>query len=155
MVRLRSPAPAYMGEFPSGQRGQTVNLLSLTSLVRIQLPPPNKNTDPRGRYFYLSRELQLRTRTFAFTRKCLLVRIPLCGIFAKGEYPASLEINRPLWSVFLFVEGAPTSDKGICSTCKCLLVRIPLCGIFAKGEYPASQQQKRAFVGRQKCVFVE
>ena len=31
-----------MGEFPSGQRGQTVNLLSLTSLVRIQLPPPNK-----------------------------------------------------------------------------------------------------------------
>ena len=32
-----------MGEFPSGQRGQTVNLLSLTSLVRIQLPPPTKN----------------------------------------------------------------------------------------------------------------
>ena len=31
-----------LGEFPSGQRGQTVNLLSLTSLVRIQLPPPNK-----------------------------------------------------------------------------------------------------------------
>ena len=32
-----------MGEFPSGQRGQTVNLLSMTSLVRIQLPPPRKN----------------------------------------------------------------------------------------------------------------
>ena len=31
-----------MGAFPSGQRGQTVNLLSLTSLVRIQLPPPTK-----------------------------------------------------------------------------------------------------------------
>ena len=31
-----------MGEFPSGQRGQTVNLLSMTSLVRIQLPPPEK-----------------------------------------------------------------------------------------------------------------
>ena len=46
MVRLRSPAPVLnMGEFPSGQRGQTVNLLSLTSLVRIQLPPPNKDTD--------------------------------------------------------------------------------------------------------------
>ena len=28
-----------MGEFPSGQRGQTVNLLSLTSVVRIHLPP--------------------------------------------------------------------------------------------------------------------
>ena len=33
-----------MGEFPSGQRGQTVNLLSTTSLVRIQLPPPTKTT---------------------------------------------------------------------------------------------------------------
>ena len=30
-----------MGEFPSGQRGQTVNLLSLTSVVRIHLPPPS------------------------------------------------------------------------------------------------------------------
>ena len=29
-----------MGDFPSGQRGQTVNLLSTTSLVRIQHPPP-------------------------------------------------------------------------------------------------------------------
>ena len=29
-----------MGEFPSGQRGQTVNLLSSTSMVRIHLPPP-------------------------------------------------------------------------------------------------------------------
>ena len=27
-------------EFPSGQRGQTVNLLSPTSMVRIHLPPP-------------------------------------------------------------------------------------------------------------------
>ena len=30
------------GEFPSGQRGQTVNLLSLTSVVRIHHPPPEK-----------------------------------------------------------------------------------------------------------------
>ena len=29
-----------MEGFPSGQRGQTVNLLSLTSMVRIHLPPP-------------------------------------------------------------------------------------------------------------------
>ena len=32
-----------MGEFPSGQRGQTVNLLSLTSVVRIHLPPPRRS----------------------------------------------------------------------------------------------------------------
>ena len=31
-----------MGEFPSGQRGQTVNLLLIASVVRIHLPPPTK-----------------------------------------------------------------------------------------------------------------
>ncbi len=31
---------SIMGDFPSGQRGQTVNLLSLTSVVRIHHPPP-------------------------------------------------------------------------------------------------------------------
>ena len=29
-----------MGEFPSGQRGQTVNLLRFASVVRIHLLPP-------------------------------------------------------------------------------------------------------------------
>ena len=43
-----------MGEFPSGQRGQTVNLLSLTSLVRIQLPPPEKSTFERKCFFQLN-----------------------------------------------------------------------------------------------------
>ena len=31
---------SIMGKFPSGQRGQTVNLLSQTSVVRIHLSPP-------------------------------------------------------------------------------------------------------------------
>ena len=35
------------GEFPSGQRGQTVNLLHLASVVRIHLPPPTKKTPLR------------------------------------------------------------------------------------------------------------
>ena len=61
MVRLRSPAPYFMGEFPSGQRGQTVNLLSLTSLVRIQLPPPIKNTDLVSVFFY-GREEHIQSR---------------------------------------------------------------------------------------------
>ena len=39
-VRLPLPAPNAVVEFPSGQRGQTVNLLSPTSMVRIHLPPP-------------------------------------------------------------------------------------------------------------------
>ena len=42
-----------MGAFPSGQRGQTVNLLSTTSVVRIH-PLPPKNGDPvRGCRFFL------------------------------------------------------------------------------------------------------
>ena len=68
MVRLRSPAPSvshcgteYMGDFPSGQRGQTVNLLSLTSVVRIHHPPPTKtehlSTDKCSVFVYPSRRL--------------------------------------------------------------------------------------------------
>ena len=34
----------HMGEFPSGQRGQTVNLLLIASVVRIHLPPPAETT---------------------------------------------------------------------------------------------------------------
>ena len=34
-----SPIVGFMGEFPSGQRGQTVNLLALPSVVRIHFPP--------------------------------------------------------------------------------------------------------------------
>ena len=32
-----------LGEFPSGQRGQTVNLLAVLSVVRIHLPPLTYN----------------------------------------------------------------------------------------------------------------
>ena len=42
-----------MGEFPSGQRGQTVNLLSPTSVVRIHLPPPEKRTCESKSFFQL------------------------------------------------------------------------------------------------------
>ena len=42
-----------MGDFPSGQRGQTVNLLSTTSLVRIQHPPPQKSIHICGCFFVL------------------------------------------------------------------------------------------------------
>ena len=43
----------YVGEFPSGQRGQTVNLLSMTSMVRIHPLPPIKKA-PDGCFFYWS-----------------------------------------------------------------------------------------------------
>ena len=34
-----SPIIGFMGRFPSGQRGQTVNLLQIASVVRIHLCP--------------------------------------------------------------------------------------------------------------------
>ena len=46
-----------MGEFPSGQRGQTVNLLAMPSMVRIHLPPPKiPIVLLDGRYFSLPAE---------------------------------------------------------------------------------------------------
>ena len=64
MVRLRSPAPVmfggicrrhykfYMGAFPSGQRGQTVNLLAMPSVVRIHPLPPKKKTTRLGGFLF-------------------------------------------------------------------------------------------------------
>ena len=43
-----------MGVFPSGQRGQTVNLLALPSVVRIHpLPPKQRTTQTGGSLFWL------------------------------------------------------------------------------------------------------
>ena len=44
----------HMGEFPSGQRGQTVNLLAVLSVVQIHLPPPEKPTSFDLSVFQLS-----------------------------------------------------------------------------------------------------
>ena len=41
-----------MGVFPSGQRGQTVNLLSSTSVVRIHPLPPKNRLVKTSRFFY-------------------------------------------------------------------------------------------------------
>ena len=40
------------GDFPSGQRGQTVNLLSLTSVVRIHHPPPKRPCLKTGSFLH-------------------------------------------------------------------------------------------------------
>ena len=42
-----------MGDFPSGQRGQTVNLLATPSVVRIHHLPPNKNRSFEWFLFFL------------------------------------------------------------------------------------------------------
>ena len=46
-------------EFPSGQRGQTVNLLSPTSMVRIHLPPPFfDNTAPQNEVLFYCKKME-------------------------------------------------------------------------------------------------
>ncbi len=67
-----------MGDFPSGQRGQTVNLLSLTSVVRIHHPPPNKRPSPKGLVFYLvekvgERNTETRTQENKKTNRIISV----------------------------------------------------------------------------------
>ena len=42
-----------MGDFPSGQRGQTVNLLASPSVVRIHPLPPEKDDCESNRLFQL------------------------------------------------------------------------------------------------------
>ena len=49
----RQPLQLHRGAFPSGQRGQTVNLLSTTSVVRIHPLPPGKKVVPLARPFFL------------------------------------------------------------------------------------------------------
>ena len=51
IVGLKPSDKFNMGVFPSGQRGQTVNLLSSTSVVRIHPLPPKRETSPKGLVF--------------------------------------------------------------------------------------------------------
>ncbi len=55
-VRRRSAPDVIkpnMGAFPSGQRGQTVNLLAMPPVVRIHPLPPKQSTRPCGGCFVL------------------------------------------------------------------------------------------------------
>ena len=52
----------HMGEFQSGQMGQTVNLLSLTSVVRIHLPPPKKRVQICALFCFVRKTKKARIR---------------------------------------------------------------------------------------------
>ena len=86
-----------MGEFPSGQRGQTVNLLRFASMVRIRPPPPNKH-----RNF----DTKITVLIFVYIRKNHDFSIFLCEIQSRcgvdpqrlflfmGRLPHFVNINR-------------------------------------------------------------
>ena len=77
-----------MEEFPSGQRGQTVNLLRFASVVRIHPPPPS-----RSKVRFAPTFLKVRARSQS------KVRLPLPRLFQTG--PAALG------SGFLFLRLPP------------------------------------------------
>ena len=101
-VRVRLPAPIFpqrskvnMGEFPSGQRGQTVNLLSVTSVVRIHLPPPNSALKDAEFCFILSTFRTIlcifikaapdRTRQFSGANRCCFLFFSLFLTARRGQ----------------------------------------------------------------------
>ena len=79
--RVRLPAPIEpqmnMGEFPSGPRGQTVNLLRFASMVRIRPPPPEKDHSFRiGLFLRLDADSNPSNATVRWTvARCGLDRI--------------------------------------------------------------------------------
>ena len=131
MVRLRSPAPYFMGEFPSGQRGQTVNLLSLTSLVRIQLPPPIKKHRLYVGVFLLLRiacdpEQALACKCAGSHLSGSRRKLACVRLSEKSSPSANTQLLRqPLWLVFFYAEEADASN----SVTKSSLCRIPRSGI--------------------------
>ena len=94
-----------MGEFPSGQRGQTVNLLSMTSVVRIHLPPPNSALKDAEFCFILS--------TF---------RTILC-IFIKAAPDRARQFSGANRCCFLFFSLFLTARRGQSQLACCLSLR--------------------------------
>ena len=71
-----------MGEFPSGQRGQTVNLLAMPSVVRIHLPPPKRSKEIFASFFYfLPRSIAGYGPCSRYAASCALP----CSLFSQGN----------------------------------------------------------------------
>ena len=105
----------FLGDFPSGQRGQTVNLLSTTSLVRIQHPPPQKHFE-RSAFLFVVGDAAHLTCLFALakiwfvlllTNRSLLASEDESKSLASSENPARFISPQKHFerSAFLFVVG--------------------------------------------------
>ncbi len=63
-----------MGGFPSGQREQTVNLSSMTSVVRIHHLPPVVKSTPNGVLFFFCVEKSSYFSKIRFSEKVAVKR---------------------------------------------------------------------------------
>ncbi len=71
-----------MGVFPSGQRGQTVNLLAMPTVVRIHPPPPKRLVICKSLFYFPN----LRTMFTAHRKMCRFFIFPWC--YMAAHYPA-------------------------------------------------------------------
>ena len=81
-----------MGDFPSGQRGQTVNLLSLTSVVRIHHPPPTKPDAIASGFCFGGgwwQEVTDASVRLPFGFKLVIATLVLCGATSRSETRAA------------------------------------------------------------------
>ena len=92
-----NPCPSYMGEFPSGQRGQTVNLLLLASMVRIHPLPPRRSKVRFAPFFFTEKHppasllLLFRKKTMRF---CGSPTAPF-GLSQLKKYDCALSADSP------------------------------------------------------------
>ena len=93
-----------MGEFPSGQRGQTVNLLRIASMVRIRPPPPQNSQHLMVLAVLFCAEVRIRTIKCSADERCrrrLEVAEPL--FLPSGQKckrirpPLSVVLPQPTW----------------------------------------------------------
>ena len=82
-----------MGAFPSGQRGQTVNLLSLTSVVRIHpLPPKSRKQTAFGFFICAARRNSVCPQGNFIS---CTARTSFCFLRTQNEVAASLQTLLP------------------------------------------------------------
>ena len=141
MVRLRSPAPCSsprasqqldMGEFPSGQRGQTVNLLSLTSVVRIHPLPPKQKAGHRPAFCFggngCRESLNARAKGASSKRKINRARLPTRSVGMWSRiHPLPPEKSTCSRKCF-FQRNPPAAEEIHLRWMKSLRDEIPLCG---------------------------
>ena len=131
-----------MGEFPSGQRGQTVNLLAMPSVVRIHLPPPKS-------------EIRLLAWLGFFVCMQRWIRKP-----ALGKVPAA-PCNRRGFSAEKRICLPLPSQKSLLSTgaevifyCHTHLRQLPVACLFRHSVLYCHQTHREVFSWRQRIFYM-
>ena len=102
-----------MGEFPSGQRGQTVNLLSLTSMVRIHLLPPKEKGIRMDAFFRFAKQNFVREHRFAPMRQEPAAPPQTPRGLRPQTAPPTAAAGRPLRSNVVGTYGSPTNAPSL------------------------------------------